>query len=97
VVDDCTKESIVIEVDTSLSGERVVRVLDRIAEQRPSPRNDLNRSRPGVTTLALDAWDHVRGVKLAFIQHEKPTQNAYIESFYGRIRDECLNDHCSQP
>jgi len=47
VVDDCTKESIVIEVDTSLSGERVMRVLDRIAGQRPSPRNDQSRSRAG--------------------------------------------------
>ena len=93
VVDDCTKESIVIEVDTSISGERVARVLDRIAGQRPLPRMIRVDHGPEFTSLALDAWAHARGVKLAFIQPGKPTQNAYIESFNGRFRDECLNDH----
>jgi putative transposase len=93
VVDDCTKESIVIEVDTSISGERVTRVLDRIAGHRPLPRMIRVDHGPEFTSLALDAWAHARGVKLAFIQPGKPTQNAYIESFNGRFRDECLNDH----
>jgi putative transposase len=93
VVDDCTKESIVIEVDTSISGERVARVLDRIAGLRPLPRMIRVDHGPEFTSLALDAWAHARGVKLAFIQPGKPTQNAYIESFNGRFRDECLNDH----
>jgi putative transposase len=93
VVDDCTRESIVIEVDTSISGERVARVLDRIAGYRPLPRMIRVDHGPEFTSLALDAWAHARGVKLAFIQPGKPTQNAYIESFNGRFRDECLNDH----
>jgi putative transposase len=93
VVDDCTKESIVIEVDTSISGERVARVLDHIAEHRPLPQMIRIDHGPEFTSLALDAWAHARGVKLAFIQPGKPTQNAYIESFNGRFRDECLNDH----
>jgi putative transposase len=93
VVDDCTKESIVIEVDTSISGERVARVLDRISRHRPLPRMIRVDHGPEFTSLALDAWAHARGVKLAFIQPGKPTQNAYIESFNGRFRDECLNDH----
>jgi putative transposase len=93
VVDECTRESIVIEVDTSISGVRVVRVLDRIAEHRPLPRMIRVDHGPEFTSLALDAWAHARGVKLAFIQPGKPTQNAYIESFNGRFRDECLNDN----
>jgi putative transposase len=93
VVDDCTREIIVIEVDTSISGERVVRVLNRIAEHRPLPRMIRVDHGPEFTSLALDAWAHAHGVKLAFIQPGKPTQNAYIESFNGRFRDECLNDH----
>lgn len=92
VVDDFTKESIVIEVDTSISGARVARVLDRIAEQRPLPTMIRVDHGPEFTSLALDAWAHARGVKLAFTQPGKPTQNAYIESFNGRFRDECLND-----
>jgi putative transposase len=93
VVDDCTRESIVIEVDTSISGERVARVLDRIAGLRPLPQMIRVDHGPEFTSLALDAWAHGRGVKLAFTQPGKPTQNAYIESFNGRFRDECLNDH----
>ncbi len=50
-------------------------------------------SAPEFTSLALDAWAYRNGVKLAFIQPGKPTQNAYIESFNGRFRDECLNDN----
>lgn len=92
VVDDFTKESIAIEVDTSISGLRVTRVLDRIAEHRPLPRMIRVDHGPEFTSLALDAWAHKSGVKLAFIQPGKPTQNAYVESFNGRFRDECLND-----
>lgn len=80
MVDDCTKESIVIEVDTSISGARVARVLDHIAEHRPLPQMIRIDHRPEFTCLALDAWAHARGVKLAFIQPGKPTQNAYKAS-----------------
>lgn len=92
VVDDFIKESIVIEVDTSISEARVTRVLDRIADHRPLPTMIRVDHGPEFTSLALDAWAHARGVRLAFIQPGKPTQNAYIESFNGRFRDECLND-----
>ena len=71
----------------------MTRVLDRIAGQRPLPHMLRVDHGPEFTSLALDAWAHARGVKLAFIQPGKPTQNAYIESFNGRFRDECLNDH----
>lgn len=93
IVDDYTKESVAIEVDTSISGQRVARVLDRIAEYRSLPKMIRVDHGPEFTSLALDAWAHARGVKLVFIQPGKPTENAYIESFNGRFRDECLNDH----
>ncbi|NYT66941.1 transposase family protein, partial [Alcaligenaceae bacterium] len=93
IVDDYTKETLAIEVDTSLSGLRVARVLDRIALHRPLPRRLRVDHGPEFTGLAMDAWAHQRGVKLAFTQPGKPTQNAYIESFNGKFRDECLNDN----
>jgi transposase InsO family protein len=66
--------------------ESAWRVLDRIAEHRPLPQMIRVDHGPEFTSLALDAWAHARGVKLAFIQLGKPTQNAYIESFNGRSR-----------
>lgn len=92
VVDDFTRESLAIEVDTSISGLRVARVLNRIAEYRPLPRMIRVDNGPEFTSLALDAWSHAKGIRLIFIQPGKPTQNAYVESFNGRFRDECLND-----
>lgn len=93
IVDDYTKETLAIEVDTSLSGLRVARVLDRIALHRPLPRRLRVDHGPEFTGLAMDAWAYQRGVTLAFTQPGKPTQNAYIESFNGKFRDECLNDN----
>lgn len=93
IVDDFTKESVAIEVDTSISGLRLGRVLDKVAQERPLPTMIRVDHGPEFTSLALDAWAAGRGVKLAFTQPGKPTQNAYIESFNGRFRDECLNDH----
>src|SRR5690625_3252981 len=93
IVDDYTKETLAIEVDTSLSGLRVARVLDRIALHRPLPRRLRVDHGPEFTGLVMDAWAAQRGVKLAFTQPGKPTQNAYVESFNGKFRDECLNDN----
>lgn len=93
IVDDYTKETLAIEVDTSLSGLRVARVLDRIALHRPLPRRLRVDHGPEFTGLVMDAWADQRGVKLAFTQPGKPTQNAYVESFNGKFRDECLNDN----
>lgn len=93
IVDDYTKETLAIEVDTSLSGVRVARVLDRIALHRPLPGRLRVDHGPEFTGLAMDARAHQRGVKLVFTQPGQPTQNAYIESFNGKFRDECLNDN----
>jgi putative transposase len=91
IVDDCTRECPVIEVDTSLGGLRVRRVLDRIARERGLPEAIVVDNGPEFRGRALAAWSEERGVRLEFIQPGKPVQNAYVESFNGRLRDECLN------
>jgi len=94
VVDAYTRESLAIEVDTSLPGARVARVLDRvIAERGAAPVEIRLDNGPELTSRALDQWAYERGVSLRFIEPGKPVQNAYIESFNGRLRDECLNEH----
>ena len=91
VVDDCTRECPAIEVDTSLGGWRVRRVLDRIASERGVPEAIVLDNGPEFRGRALAAWSEERGVRLEFIQAGKPAQNAFAESFNGRLRDECLN------
>ena len=91
IVDDCTRECPAIEVDTSLGGLRVRRVLDRMASERGLPEAIVVDNGPEFRGRALAGWSEERGVRLEFIQPGKPVQNAYIESFNGRLRDECLN------
>jgi len=93
LVDDYTRECPVIEVDTSLSGERIVRVLDRLRCLRGLPRVLVCDNGPEFIGRALDAWAHQHGVALHHIQPGRPVENCYIESFNGRFRDECLNQH----
>ena len=93
VVDHFTRESPVIEVDLSLPGARVAQVLDRVGGHRGLPRSIRLDNGPEFTGRALDEWAHRRGVKLEFIRPGKPVENAFIESFNGRIRQECLNQH----
>jgi putative transposase len=93
IVDDCTRECLVIEVDTSLTGRRVVAVLQRLAETRGLPLSISVDHGPEFEGQALDAWAFENGVQLAFIRPGKPVENAYIESFNGRFRDECLNEN----
>jgi putative transposase len=94
VVDTFTRESLAVEVDTSIGGERIARVLDRvIAERGAQPEEIVMDNGPEMTSRALDQWAYERGVKLRFIAPGKPVQNCYIESFNGRLRDECLNQH----
>jgi putative transposase len=91
MVDDCTRECPAIEVDTSLGGLRVRRVLDRVAAERGLPEAIVLDNGPEFRGRALAAWSEERGVRLEFIQPGKPVQNAFVESFNGRLRDECLN------
>jgi putative transposase len=93
IVDDFTKECLAIEVDTSLPGIRVVQVLERLAELRGLPRSVTIDNGPEFAGKALDKWACSKDLRLSFIQPGKPQQNAYIESFNGKFRDECLNEH----
>jgi putative transposase len=93
VVDECTRESVAIETDHSLPGLRVIAVLERLRESRGLPKVISVDNGPEFSGHALDAWAYKRGVKLDFIDPGKPVQNAFIESFNGRFRDECLNVH----
>ena len=92
IVDDFTRESVAIEVDTSLPGERVAQVLERLAGTRGVPSGIVCDNGPEFAGRALDQWAHRRGVRLLFIQPGKPVQNAFAGSFNGRLRDECLNE-----
>ena len=94
VLDDASRESLAIEVDSSLPGSRVVRVLDAIAEERGGyPARLMIDNGPEFTSKALDEWAYLHGVELCFIRPGKPIENCLIESFNGRFRDECLNLH----
>jgi putative transposase len=93
MTDPCSKEVPVIEVDVSIGGVRVCRILDRLFLTRPLPETLILDNGPEFAGTALDAWAAQHGVHLHFIQPGKPVQNAFIESFNGKFRDECLNEH----
>ena len=93
VVDDYTRECLWIEVDSGLSGARVCRVLDWLMFTRGKPKTILMDNGPEFTGKALDKWAYENQIGLQFIEPGKPMQNAYVESFNGKLRDECLNEH----
>lgn len=93
IVDDCTRECLALEVDTSITGTRVVSVLERLADIRGLPQSITVDHGPEFEGKVLDAWAYTNHVMLAFIRPGKPVENAYIESFNGKFRDECLNEH----
>lgn len=93
VVDNYSRECPAIEVDTSINGRRVVAVLDRLADVRGLPLSITVDHGPEFEGQVLDEWAYRHGVKLNFIRPGKPVENAYVESFNGRFRDECLNEH----
>ena len=93
IIDDFSRECLGIEVDTSLSGKRVVRVLEAIACERRLPETIVVDNGPEFTSKAFLAWCEAKAVRVHFIDPGKPVQNAHIESFNARFRDECLNEH----
>lgn len=93
IEDECTREGLASEADTSLGGERVVRVLERIVAERGKPLALRMDNGPEFISLAVDRWAHANGVALHFITPGKPQENGRMESYNGRMRDECLNEN----
>ncbi len=91
IVDDMTRECPAIEVAHSLPALRVIQVLDRLSLTRGLPRSIVCDNGPEFAGRALDLWAHARGVSLQFIRPGKPVENAFIESFNGKFRNECLD------
>lgn len=93
IVDDHSRECPAIEVDTSLPAERVIEVLERVGRTRGFPKAIVTDNGPEFISRAFDQWAYARGIKVIHIEPGKPVQNAFIESFNGTFRDECLNQH----
>lgn len=93
VVDDCTKEAVVIEAARRINGQGVADLLEAACRFRGYPACIRTDQGPEFTGRSLDQWAQANGVKLLLIQPGKPTQNAYVESFNGKFRDECLNEN----
>ncbi|MFN7903299.1 MAG: integrase core domain-containing protein, partial [bacterium] len=92
VVDDFTRECLALVPDTSLSGARVARELDMIAAIRGKPLAVVSDNGTELTSASIQRWSQERQVEWHYIAPGKPTQNAFVESFNGRLRDECLNE-----
>ncbi len=92
VVDDHTRQNLALVADTSLSGLRVTRELDRLIAERGAPRTIVSDNGTEFTSLAVLRWVQDTGIDWHYIAPGKPTQNAFIESFNGKLRDECLNE-----
>jgi putative transposase len=96
LVDKFSRECPHIEVDFSLGANRVIEVLEHLAGTRGLPESITVDNGSEFISKALDNWTYLRGVKLHFIRPGKPVENAYIESFNGRLREECLNTNLFQ-
>ena len=93
IVDHYTRECPLIEVDLSLPGARVVRVLEQVAEERGLPDAIRVDHGPEFVCDAVRSWCKRKKVELDYIEPGKPMQNGHVESFNGKLRDECLNTH----
>lgn len=93
VVDDATHESVAIVPERAIGGHTLTRILDRLALERALPQAIRTDNGKEFCGRAMLNWAHARNVRLFLIEPGKPNQNAYIESFNGRLRDECLNEH----
>lgn len=93
IVDDATHEAITVTVEHCMGGNHLTRILDGICSQRGRPAVIRSDNGAEFTGKAMLTWAHRNGVALRLIEPGKPNQNAYVESFNGRLRDECLNEH----
>jgi len=93
VVDEFTRESLSVEVERSIKGCDVARILDKVIGTRGRPEQIQSDNGSEFTSNAVLSWAHQKGIDWRYIEPGKPTQNSHIESFNGKIRDECLNEH----
>jgi transposase InsO family protein len=93
IVDDATHEAVAVVPEHTIGGDHLTRILDEICAQRGKPAVIRTDNGPEFTGKAMLTWAHRSGINLRLIEPGKPNQNAYIESFNGRLRDECLNEH----
>lgn len=93
IIDDCSRESIVQYVSFSITGERVVKILEELKLTRGLPEQIVIDNGTEFTSKAVRKWSIENNVHLHYIEKGKPTQNAFIESFNGKFRNECLNEH----
>ena len=93
IVDDATHEAVAIVPERAIGGQMLTRILDRLSLSRGLPQVIRTDNGKEFCGKAMLSWAHARGVQLRLIEPGKPNQNAYIESFNGRYRDECLNEH----
>jgi putative transposase len=93
VEDEHTREGLLVEIDTSLPGTRVARALDRIVAERGKPAMIVSDNGTELTSNAMLRWAEDTGVEWHYIAPGKPQQNGFMESFNGKLRDECLNEH----
>ncbi len=91
VIDQFTRECLLLLADRSLSGEKVAVALERVVGQRRAPKSITVDNGSEFASKAMDAWAYGHGIQLDFIRPGRPVENGYIESFNGRLRDECLN------
>lgn len=92
IVDDATHEAVAVIPEHSIGGEHLTRLLDEVCARRGKPKMIRSDNGKEFTGKAMLTWAHRNGVALRLIDPGKPNQNAYVESFNGRFRDECLND-----
>lgn len=93
IVDDGSHEAIAVVAEHAIGGDHLTRILDRICALRGWPAVIRSDNGKEFTGKAMLNWAHRNGVMLRLIEPGKPNQNAYVESFNGRLRDECLNEH----
>ena len=92
LIDDCSREAIVQHVDFSITGKRLVRLFDELKERRILPKQIVCDNGTEFTSKAFRKWADQNHVEIHYIDKGKPTQNAFVESFNGKFRDECLNE-----
>ncbi len=93
IVDDATHECVAIVAEHSIGGTHLTRILDEVCAKRGKPAIIRTDNGPEFVGKAMLNWSFRMGVQLKLIEPGKPNQNAYVESFNGRLRDECLNEH----